>query len=30
MSGHPLRNGLIGAAAGAAVLFGLSRLRRRT
>jgi hypothetical protein len=30
MSGHPLRSGLIGAAAGAAVLLCLSRLRRRT
>jgi hypothetical protein len=29
MSGRPLRNGLIGAAAGAAVVFALSRLRRR-
>jgi hypothetical protein len=27
--GHPWRNGLIGAAAGAAVLVGLSRFRRR-
>lgn len=30
MSGHPWRNGLIGLAAGAAAIIGVTRLRRRT